>query len=222
MPRPARRVRDPAAFGRRNRGRLCSLPCASFCLPLSESPCAMIDSGWSQAEVRRSDQAPPFSDKAYQRPRRASLAQSRGNDCPVSSRHRLPVARIELDRVLRNPHKMHSSAHCLLWKRTCFIPVVYRKVAIDAFRRNASSYRGIPMSVAGIFSSLIGSNQVNSASNGRSQMQQLGQDLLSGNLSAAQSDFATLQQAFAQSAPISSTSTSNPVTQAFQQLATDL
>jgi hypothetical protein len=75
------------------------------------------------------------------------------------------------------------------------------------------------MSVAGIFSSSIGSNSVNAASSGRSQMQQLGQDLLSGNLSAAQSDFATLQQAFRQS---SSTSTSSPVTQAFQQLATDL
>ncbi len=32
----------------------------------------------------------------------------------------------------------------------------------------------------------------------KSQFQQLGQDLTSGNLSAAQSDFATLQQAFAQ------------------------
>ena len=78
------------------------------------------------------------------------------------------------------------------------------------------------MSVAGIFSSIIGSNQVGAPSYGRSQMQQLGQDLLSGDLSAAQSDFATLQQAFAQSAATSSSSTSNPVTQAFQQLASDL
>lgn len=80
------------------------------------------------------------------------------------------------------------------------------------------------MSVAGIFSSIIGNSQVSASSNGQSQMQQLGQDLLSGNLSAAQSDFATLQQAFAQSTTpsSSSTSTSNPVTQAFQNLATDL
>lgn len=82
------------------------------------------------------------------------------------------------------------------------------------------------MAVAGIFSSIVGNNQVSSslASYGRSQMQQLGQDLATGNLSAAQSDFATLQQAFAQSAATSPSSTSNssPVTQAFQQLATDL
>jgi len=56
-----------------------------------------------------------------------------------------------------------------------------------------------------------------------SQFQQLGKDLTSGNLAAAQSDFNTLQQAFAQTptAPSPST-TSNPVAQAFQQLATDL
>lgn len=78
------------------------------------------------------------------------------------------------------------------------------------------------MSVAGIFSSIIGSNQVGAPSYGRSQMQQLGQDLLSGDLSAAQSDLATLQQAFAQSAATSSSSKSNPVTRAFQQLASDL
>ena len=81
------------------------------------------------------------------------------------------------------------------------------------------------MSVAGIFTSTIGTNQASSstASYGRSQMQMLGQDLATGNLSAAQSDFATLQQAFAQSAATSSsTSNSSPVTQAFQQLASDL
>jgi hypothetical protein len=79
------------------------------------------------------------------------------------------------------------------------------------------------MTVAGIFSS-IGNNQVASsaASYGRSQMQRLGQDLATGNLSAAQSDYTTLRQAFAQSATTSSSSTTNPVTQAFQQLATDL
>jgi hypothetical protein len=57
-----------------------------------------------------------------------------------------------------------------------------------------------------------------------SQFQQLGKDLTSGNLSAAQSDFNTLQQAFAQtptSASASSTA-SNPVAQAFQQLSSDL
>jgi hypothetical protein len=56
-----------------------------------------------------------------------------------------------------------------------------------------------------------------------SQFQQLGQDLTSGNLSGAQSDFNTLQQAFAQTGTAASSSTSsNPAAQAFQQLATDL
>jgi hypothetical protein len=55
------------------------------------------------------------------------------------------------------------------------------------------------------------------------QFQQLGKDLTSGNLAAAQSDFNTLQQAFAQtSTAASSSTTSNPVAQAFQQLASDL
>jgi hypothetical protein len=56
-----------------------------------------------------------------------------------------------------------------------------------------------------------------------SPLQQLGKDLTSGNLSAAQSDFATLQQAFTQVPTGSTTSTSsNPVSQAFQQLSSDL
>ena len=54
-----------------------------------------------------------------------------------------------------------------------------------------------------------------------SQFRQLGQDLTSGNLSAAQSDFATLQQAFA-TPTTSSSSSANPVAQAFQQLSSDL
>jgi len=78
------------------------------------------------------------------------------------------------------------------------------------------------MSVSGIFSSMGNSASAISYQLQNSTFQQLGQDLTSGNLSAAQSDFATLQQAFAQPAAISSSSTSNPVTQAFQQLATDL
>lgn len=82
------------------------------------------------------------------------------------------------------------------------------------------------MSVSGIFSSSFSNNQVGttlaSSQLTNTPFQQLGQDLASGNLSAAQSDFAALQQAFAQPAAVSSSSTSNPVTQAFQQLATDL
>ena len=56
----------------------------------------------------------------------------------------------------------------------------------------------------------------------KSQFQQLGQDLTSGNLSAAQSDFATLQHAFGQIPTPTSTSSSDPVAQAFQQLSSDL
>lgn len=56
-----------------------------------------------------------------------------------------------------------------------------------------------------------------------SQFQELGKDLTSGSLSAAQSDFKTLQQAFAQTpTAAASSTTSNPVAQAFQQLASDL
>lgn len=53
------------------------------------------------------------------------------------------------------------------------------------------------------------------------EFQQLGQDLQSGNLSAAQSDFATLQQIGPQGLG-NSPSNSSPVQQAFNQLAQDL
>ena len=63
------------------------------------------------------------------------------------------------------------------------------------------------------------------------EFQQLGQDLATGNLTGAQSDFAILQQAFGQTATATSTAASgsssaspatNPLAQAFQQLSTDL
>jgi len=47
-------------------------------------------------------------------------------------------------------------------------------------------------------------------------------DLQSGNLSAAQADFATLQQIEGQSGSSSSTETSGSITQEFTQLAADL
>ncbi len=53
------------------------------------------------------------------------------------------------------------------------------------------------------------------------EFQQLGKDLQAGNLSAAQSDFATLQQYAPQSSSTSSQST-NPVAQEFTQLGKDL
>ena len=55
------------------------------------------------------------------------------------------------------------------------------------------------------------------------QIQQLGQALQSGNLSSAQSDFATLQQSFSQAVTGSgSTGSSNTITQAFNQHGSDL
>lgn len=82
------------------------------------------------------------------------------------------------------------------------------------------------MSISGILSNANNPYQLASSSNSyQQQMQQLSQDLQSGNLTAAQSDFATLQQAF--SAPSTttstpSTSTSSSVAQAFNQLGSDL
>jgi len=56
----------------------------------------------------------------------------------------------------------------------------------------------------------------------RQEFQQLGQDLQSGNLSAAQTDFAALQQAGPQSISTSSTQSNTPIAQAFNQLSQDL
>jgi outer membrane protein assembly factor BamD (BamD/ComL family) len=77
------------------------------------------------------------------------------------------------------------------------------------------------MSVAGIGSSNI-FDFSNAKAQNRSQMQQefeqLGKDLSSGNLSAAQSDFATLQK----NAPSGSSSKTNSISQEFSQLGQDL
>lgn len=81
------------------------------------------------------------------------------------------------------------------------------------------------MSVAGILGTSFSNSQSVSHTNYQfqnSEFQQLGQDLASGNLSAAQSDFATLQQNFKSAGSVPSSSSSNPVSQAFQQLSTDL
>jgi outer membrane protein assembly factor BamD (BamD/ComL family) len=56
----------------------------------------------------------------------------------------------------------------------------------------------------------------------RQEFQQLGQDLQSGNLSAAQADFASLQQVGPQAASTSSTQSNSPIAQAFNQLSQDL
>jgi len=82
------------------------------------------------------------------------------------------------------------------------------------------------MSVAGIFASSISAYNPQSIQ-GRMQQfqqefQQLGQDLQSGNLSAAQSDFATLQQSGPQANSTTSAQSTNTIAQAFNQLSTDL
>ncbi len=84
------------------------------------------------------------------------------------------------------------------------------------------------MSVAGISSSNlfdINDSRESVQSQMRQEFAQLGQDLQSGNLSAAQSDFATLTQLGPQSTSISSSSSAagtSPMAQAFAQLAKDL
>jgi len=54
------------------------------------------------------------------------------------------------------------------------------------------------------------------------EFQQLGQDLQSGNVSAAQSDFATLEKDSPQTSSTSTSQSSSPIAQAFNQLSQDL
>jgi outer membrane protein assembly factor BamD (BamD/ComL family) len=54
------------------------------------------------------------------------------------------------------------------------------------------------------------------------EFQQLGQDLQSGNLSGAQSDFVTLQKDLPQANSTSTSQSNNPIAQAFNQLSQDL
>jgi hypothetical protein len=82
------------------------------------------------------------------------------------------------------------------------------------------------MSVVGIASSILTAlNAAQGSQSGRpkfrnmqSELQQLGQDLQSGNLSQAQSDFATLSQ----NLPGANQTASNPLGQAINQLGQDL
>jgi outer membrane protein assembly factor BamD (BamD/ComL family) len=78
------------------------------------------------------------------------------------------------------------------------------------------------MSVAGISSSLISSlsQPQNRFQQFRQDFQQLGQDLQAGNLSAAQSDFTTLQQLTGQNS--SASQSSHSISQDFSQLGQDL
>ncbi len=82
------------------------------------------------------------------------------------------------------------------------------------------------MSVAGILSSAafgIGAQLFRSRTQQSSkEFQQLGQDLQSGNLTAAQSDFAKLQQLQPQTAASSSNQRTSSITEDFKQLSADL
>ena len=83
------------------------------------------------------------------------------------------------------------------------------------------------MSVSGIASSSLFSpvspqSLQSKAQQIQQEFQQLGQDLKSGNLSAAQTDFATLQSGLQQNSSFSASQSSNPIVQDFSQLASDL
>jgi hypothetical protein len=82
------------------------------------------------------------------------------------------------------------------------------------------------MSLSGISSSNLFNYENQSVQNKvqqfKQEFQQLGQDLQSGNLSAAQTDFATLQQIGSNSTSTASTASSNPLVQAFSLLGQDL
>jgi hypothetical protein len=82
------------------------------------------------------------------------------------------------------------------------------------------------MSVSAISSSTLAASVNQSIQNKlqqfRQEFQQLGSDLQTGNLSAAQQDVSALPGLASQSSSTSSTATSDPISQAFNQLAQDL
>jgi outer membrane protein assembly factor BamD (BamD/ComL family) len=82
------------------------------------------------------------------------------------------------------------------------------------------------MSVSGISSSSLYDTQTvqNNFQKAQQEFQQLGKDLQSGNLSAAQSDFTTLQNLLPQASSTTSAAaqSNNPIAQAFAQLGKDL
>jgi|SRR5579863_4696384 len=82
------------------------------------------------------------------------------------------------------------------------------------------------MSVTGISSSSFPDYSIQSVRNNAKQIEQeflqLGKDLQSGNLCAAQADFTALQQLTPQNSSTSSTPSNSPLAQAFNQLAKDL
>jgi outer membrane protein assembly factor BamD (BamD/ComL family) len=102
----------------------------------------------------------------------------------------------------------------------------FSQLNADRSREGALPFKEVSMSVSGISSSnlfdFISQSVQTKAQQVQKEFQQLGQDLQSGNLSAAQSDFATLQQSSPQANSTSSSQSSNPIAQAFNQLSQDL
>jgi hypothetical protein len=86
------------------------------------------------------------------------------------------------------------------------------------------------MSVSAILSSAFNQPQIGSSNRPyQPSIRQLGKDLQSGNLSAAQSDFASLQAAFSRSSATTGAttnpatgSTASPIAQSFNRLSSDL
>jgi hypothetical protein len=78
------------------------------------------------------------------------------------------------------------------------------------------------MSVAGISSSNLFDFNSQSVQNRKQQFQQLGQDLQSGNLSAAQTDFTTLQPSGPQISSSSTNQNTSPIAQDFKQVSQDI
>jgi outer membrane protein assembly factor BamD (BamD/ComL family) len=82
------------------------------------------------------------------------------------------------------------------------------------------------MSVAGISSTNLFDFNSQTVQNRKQQFQQefqqLGQDLQSGNLSAAQTDFTTLQQSGPQITSSSTNQNTSPIAQDFKQLSQDI
>lgn len=90
----------------------------------------------------------------------------------------------------------------------------------------SSTVEGESMSISGISSLSLSNYDTPSVQNrfqkAQQEFQQLGQDLKSGNLSAAQQDFVTLQSLRPPGSSTSTTQSNNPIAQEFNQLSQDL
>jgi hypothetical protein len=99
-------------------------------------------------------------------------------------------------------------------------------VAPTTIRDELFRKEGDAMSISAISSSTLAASVTQSIQNKlqqfRQEFQQLGSDLRTGNLSAAQQDVSALPGLGSQSSSTSPTASSNPIAQAFNQLAQEL